>query len=278
MSSARRFSNLSSQIPRCRPRWKSSSRSRSSGVTTAVAQNLTDQMTSAVGAHQRQLTESGDAGHDGMNWWGQEVYSSVRQSTVADVPGADQIIEGFAFGTDSVVSNTTRLGGALTWAENGASGGNPAQNKVYGSWFLPTLYADWRDGDYFLNGNASVGFGSTNSNRRIKIDTLVRNAKGNWDEYLGGAGLSTGFVESAGSFTVIPRLDLNGLFDHGGSYTESGAANEDLNVDSRSNTTISGFAGVSLLDTIDTGDGTSADQDSRNCAAATATTSCTPTS
>ncbi len=224
------------------------------GTTTVVAQTLTNQSINAVGEHQRLLTEQNDPGHDGMNWWGQEIYNNTRQGAVADVPGDNQIIEGFAFGTDSAVSNNTRLGGALNWAASSAQGENPGQERVYGTWIMPTIYGNYRDDNYFFNTQGSIGFASISSNRRIKIDTLIRTAKGNWDEYLGSAGLSTGYVASAGSFSAIPRIDLQGLLDHGGAYAESGAVGEDLSVDSRDAFSITGFAGVSLLDNIDMGD------------------------
>ncbi|HIC47591.1 MAG TPA: autotransporter domain-containing protein [Methylophaga aminisulfidivorans] len=207
------------------------------GGTTKLAANTlhsTNRVIQSRQANTRGLS-SGDAFLTDKNMWLKPVGSWTRQQERNGVSGYDADSYGFVVGMDGDVSQSSRLGLALSYMNtrvdgNGMSSGNKAdidayQLIAYGSHDLSQFE------NVELNWQADVGMNKNDSKRQISF--IGRTAEAVYDSYTAHVGVGIGKrFELNDSSTVMPSLRADYAYIRDESYTEKGAGAINLDVDS----------------------------------------------
>jgi autotransporter family porin len=207
------------------------------GGTTKLAANTlhsTNRVIQSRQANTRGLS-SGDAFLTDKNMWLKPVGSWTRQQERNGVSGYDADSYGFVVGVDGDVTESSRLGLALSYMNtrvdgNGLSSGNKAdidayQLIAYGSYDLAQFE------NVELNWQADVGMNKNDSKRQISF--IGRTAEADYDSYTAHVGVGIGKrFELNDSSTVMPSLRADYAYIRDESYTEKGAGAINLDVDS----------------------------------------------
>lgn len=207
------------------------------GGTTKLAANTlhsTNRVIQSRQANTRGLS-SGDAFLTDKNMWLKPVGSWTRQQERNGVSGYDADSYGFVVGVDGDVTESSRLGLALSYMNtrvdgNGLSSGNKAdidayQLIAYGSHGLAQFE------NVELNWQADVGMNKNDSKRQISF--IGRTAEADYDSYTAHVGVGIGKrFELNDSSTVMPSLRADYAYIRDESYTEKGAGAINLDVDS----------------------------------------------
>ena len=207
------------------------------GGTTKLAANTlhsTNRVIQSRQANTRGLS-SGDAFLTDKNMWLKPVGSWTRQQERNGVSGYDADSYGFVVGMDGDVTESSRLGLALSYMNtrvdgNGMSSGNKAdidayQLIAYGSHDLAQFE------NVELNWQADVGMNKNDSKRQISF--IGRTAEADYDSYTAHVGVGIGKrFELNDSSTVMPSLRADYAYIRDESYTEKGAGAINLDVDS----------------------------------------------
>ncbi|MEC9413181.1 MAG: autotransporter domain-containing protein [Pseudomonadota bacterium] len=207
------------------------------GGTTKLAANTlhsTNRVIQSRQANTRGLS-SGDAFLTDKNMWLKPVGSWTRQQERNGVSGYDADSYGFVVGMDGDVSQSSRLGLALSYMNtrvdgNGLSSGNKAdidayQLIAYGSHDLAQFE------NVELNWQADVGMNKNDSKRQISF--IGRTAESDYDSYTAHIGVGVGKrFELNENSTVMPSIRADYAYIRDESYTEKGAGAISLDVDS----------------------------------------------
>jgi autotransporter family porin len=207
------------------------------GGTTKLAANTlhsTNRVIQSRQANTRGLS-SGDAFLTDKNMWLKPVGSWTRQQERNGVSGYDADSYGFVVGVDGDVTESSRLGLALSYMNtrvdgNGLSSGNKAdidayQLIAYGSYDLAQFE------NVELNWQADVGMNKNDSKRQISF--IGRTAEADYDSYTAHVGVGVGKrFELNDSSTVMPSLRADYAYIRDESYTEKGAGAINLDVGS----------------------------------------------
>jgi uncharacterized protein with beta-barrel porin domain len=218
------------------------------GATRATAISLTDRNLDPVGVRQRELLSKNPGTRIGV--WGQEYGYSLNQSADGVINGYTGHVVGFSLGMDKNAGGGARLGAALTVAGVSIKDHGVSTGKTTGEWYLGTLYENWRQGDFFINGQGKLGIGQFDGSRTVALSSVTRVTDGSWWGYLASAGLSTGAVWNAGDFAITPELGIDGMFVREGAYAEKqGGSGVMLSLDARDQASVRGSASVTVNDT-----------------------------
>ncbi len=222
-----------------------------SGDTRAIAIALTDQATGAVGARQRTMLDYANT-NSSLNLWGQEyIHALSNDGSSGGGAGYDGSGFGFAVGADGGSPRNGRFGGAFTFFAGQVQENKPRNSNTNIEWYMVSLYSDWRGHVLFFNTQANGGYGTFTGERVIDVGGLQRKASGNWSDYLASGGFSTGFIFGSGEgFAFIPEWNVDALFVRENAYTETGAKNEGLSINSRDQKSLRAFLGFVMRDNI----------------------------
>lgn len=165
--------------------------------------------------------------------WLKPLGSWAAQSDHDDVSGYKARVGGLVFGSDATISNSSRVGLSFAYAQaniNGNGSSNHSQDSKiyaltgYGSWVLPGSGAE-------LSYQLSFGQNHNDSSRQIAFTNSTASASYNSSTAHVGLGLGQSFsITAQDSITPAVHLDYTHIHDHG--YTEAGAGDLDLSVDS----------------------------------------------
>jgi hypothetical protein len=231
-----------------------------SGATRATAISLTDSATNVVAARQRALRMYANQEGD-TTLWGQQFVQRLSQNNSALLTGYNDSGFGFVLGADQGDAADGRYGAAFTFFTGGMSQKEPTSAKTSSEYFELTGYTDWRGKGFFLDTQATAGYGNLKGRRFIRLtdptnnNTVSREAQGNRaTEYLAGS-VTSGVVLTAGGTVITPQVDLDGLTGREEAYTESGGGQGfDLHVQPYYMNSLRAFIGTDLRQDFNFGD------------------------
>ncbi|KGK42129.1 hypothetical protein LH51_09380 [Nitrincola sp. A-D6] len=177
---------------------------------------------------------SGDHFYGDEKFWLKPFGSWADQKDRKGVSGYKADTAGLAFGGDVNISDTTRLGLSLAYANSSVDGNSniaPNSAKVdvyqligYGSHAL----------DESTEINFQLGIGQNRNKGTRNLSAFGVQAESNYDSLVATAGVGVGrsfTLSEATTFTPTVRADYSWIRDEG--YTETGAGALNLKVDSR---------------------------------------------
>lgn len=177
---------------------------------------------------------SGDTFYGDKKFWVKPFGSWAEQGNRNGVSGYNATIGGIAFGADATISDTTRLGLALAYANAGVDSTSSVAPQTaninlyqligYGSHNL--------DAQTEINYQVDIGTNRTHGRRDIAFAGVSANANYNSLSAHAGIGIGRTYPLSAdNTFTPSARVDYTWIRDDG--YTETGAGGLNLTVNSR---------------------------------------------
>jgi hypothetical protein len=231
-----------------------------SGATRATAISLTDSSTNVVAARQRALRMYANTEGD-TTLWGQQFVQRLSANNSALLTGYNDSGFGFVLGADQGDAADGRYGAAFTFFTGGMSQKEPTSAKTSSEYYMLTGYSDWRGKGFFLDTQATAGYGNLKGRRFIRLTdpstntTVSREAEGNRaTEFLAGS-VTSGVVLTAGGSVITPQVDLDGLTGREEAYTESGGGQGfDLHVQPYYMNSLRAFIGTDLRQDFNFGD------------------------
>ncbi len=179
---------------------------------------------------------TGDDYVGSMKAWAKPFASRANQQDQQDISGFKANSYGLILGSDSEYSATTRLGGALVYAQSNIESNalephneatvNSYQAVVYGT------YAIDASTEFFWQGD--LGLHRNDGQRKITFGGLNRTAQADYDSYSAHLGGGVARTFQFGELTTVaPSLRLDYLYFHERAYTETGADALNLQVDAK---------------------------------------------
>ncbi|PJN94623.1 transporter, partial [Amaricoccus sp. HAR-UPW-R2A-40] len=137
------------------------------------------------------------------------------------------------------------LGGALGW-ESSRLDDRRDSTRVEGDSYLAAVSLKRETGPWTLTGAVDLGWGDYDSARKIAFGTTSETAKGSPDAFTAGAHLRAAYEIPRGAWYMEPALDLDLIYVELDSYTESGAGEFNLAVDSADTVVLTGTPWLKL--------------------------------
>lgn len=189
------------------------------------------------------------------NWWGKGFGSLGRQDDANDMNGYRTKVVGMMLGYDIPLNNDTRVGLGGGWA-NSYIDGNHSDNKTTVSSYQATAYLNYAPRAWFVQGALTAGIDKYDGTRHIEIPGLSRTASSDFtgQQYTGLVTVGKHF--NLNQVTVTPMASLQASHIHVGSYTESGAGDVNLRVDSQDYNFVQSTLGVKAERVIQSGKST----------------------
>mgnify|MGYP003960128611 CR=1 FL=1 len=192
---------------------------------------------------------TGDASNDAVVW-AQVFTSDATQDKVDNIDGYDADSQGLVVGWEAEKAGST-FGLSLSFADTDVDGKSAAAAHIDTSSVQGTIYGSNGSTDWMM-GYASADNDTT---RTINFGGLTtRTATGNYASniLMAKAGYSFDSIEMAGGVaTLTPKADLSWTHINNDGYTETGASNLNLIVDSTSNDVVTARAGMEFAQRIE---------------------------
>jgi uncharacterized protein YhjY with autotransporter beta-barrel domain len=214
------------------------------GGVRALTVSFTDQATGVIGSRQRALLTAPQGTREEFYFWAQEFYNNVQQKSVAGSSGFGAAGQGLAFGGEWGSLSTGRYGVGLSYFASQEIERRPRETKTNGDWLVASAYAAWRAGDFFIAPQVNAGFGEMKSRRTVITGPMARLAFANYKAQLAAGGFTSGYILDLGDFEIIPTLALDGLYLRTSDYNERNASGLGLHLNSQTQTSVRGFAGI----------------------------------
>lgn len=159
------------------------------------------------------------------------------QGTRNGFAGYDTRVVGTMIGMDAPIGNSalgeTRAGFGIGYART-AIDGKVFDAKTDANTYKATAYIGHERGPWFVNGSASFGWNDYAEERHIVFPGVNRTAKGDYNGQDYTAFVMTGYHFTNPWFTLTPTVSLQDTYMKLDGYTETGAGNVNLSVDSQS--------------------------------------------
>jgi Autotransporter beta-domain len=147
--------------------------------------------------------------------------------------GYDARIYGTMIGYDVPVNPETRAGLGFGYARNIIDGKTFSANTDSNT-YQGTAYLTHEHGPWFIQGDASFGWNDYSGSRNISLPGLSLTPKANYSGLNYTTFMTTGYHFFNQGFTITPLASLQYTHVDLDRYTETGAGNVDLNVNSQS--------------------------------------------
>ena len=189
-------------------------------------------------------------------WWAKAFGTRGEQDDVANLNGFDNKTYGVVLAYDKPINNQTRVGLGAGYARSTLDE-NHANGRTEIDSFQAMGYLHYAPGPWFVQGGLTAGVDRYDGSRQIIFPGVNRTAK---SEYTGQQYTAT--VSAGKHFyfdnqvTVTPLVSLQASHLRVGSYTESGAGDVNLRVDSQSYNYLQSGLGVKVERVIQSGDST----------------------
>ena len=216
-------------------------------TSNAIMQAALDQQNMALGAINRRLDGVPAVGfyRDNPSVWIQPMGHYAKQAAGTDQLGYTTWSGGIAIGTDRQVGRLARAGIAYTqlWSfpDELTSLDNPSEfssSQING-------YIRLGDEIRNLQGSATLGYDSFNSERNVRFGDIDRTAAGDWNGYQFSTAWQLALGVRRGTLSFIPTARIQYLYLHQGSYIEEGGGNGlNLNVASSNTDSLRGSLGL----------------------------------
>jgi len=184
---------------------------------------------------------TGDAANDAVVW-AQVFTSDATQDKVGTIDGYDTDSQGFVVGWEAGKSGS-KLGLSLSYSDTDVDGKSAAASHTDTTATQASLYGNSGSTDWMV----AYASADNDTTRTINFGGLNRTATGNYnsDIVMAKAGYSFDSSE-VGGFTLTPKADLSWTHISNDGYTETGASNLNLTVDSSSNDVVTARAGAEI--------------------------------
>jgi uncharacterized protein with beta-barrel porin domain len=184
------------------------------------------------------------------------VYDNAgRQGDRDNVNGYRSNAVGAMLAYDVPVNSETRVGVGGGYARTKVDGNNIGGNTTVDSYQL-TAYASHTPGPVFVQGSLSAGWDKYDGSRPIVFPGISRTAASDYNGSHVTALVSTGKHFYFGQNTLTPLASLQASRVHVGSYTESGAGDINLRVDSQDYNFVQSSLGAKVERLIQSGNAT----------------------
>ncbi|MDB5380384.1 MAG: hypothetical protein JWO26_16 [Rhodospirillales bacterium] len=169
-------------------------------------------------------------------WWVRGFGYSGQQGTRDGIAGYDTRIYGTMIGYDAPIDPDTRAGIGLGFARSVIEGDTFGAGTARTSFnsYRATAYIGHERGPWYVHGDAAVGFNAYTGERNISFTGIQRRAEADYSGQDYTAAVTTGYRYATNGFIVTPRAALQYTRVNIGSYTETGAGDVSLRVDSQS--------------------------------------------
>jgi outer membrane autotransporter protein len=216
------------------------------GATNAVSQRLNAARSGTqVAGLQQTGVASGDATLRSGGWV--KTFGSIADQGDRDgIAGYDSHTYGVTFGMDHKVTDTVRVGGALSYAKTDVDGNDAGNSQTDVDSYQVAVYGSYEPGVYFVEGQLGYSFNNVDSTRELTFGGLNRTAKGSYDVDQYTASVAAGLPMKSDGFTITPKAGLFYSYSNGDSYTETGAGGLNLTVDTGSTSVLEGSLGGSV--------------------------------
>lgn len=165
-------------------------------------------------------------------WWLKGSGSFGEQDAANALGGYDSRILGTMIGYDTPLAPDTRVGLGAGYARSSIEG-KTFDTSIDTDSYRATAYIGHENGPWFANGSASIGWNEYSGRRHILFTGVDRTADAEYDGQDYTAFVSTGYHLPVQKFTITPLASLQYSHIDLDGYTETGAGDINLNVDSQ---------------------------------------------
>jgi len=169
--------------------------------------------------------------------------------------GYDARIYGTMIGYDVPVNPETRVGLGFGYARNIIDGKTLSANTDSNT-YQGTAYLTHEHGPWFIQGDASFGWDDYSGSRNISLPGISLTPKANYSGLNYTTFMTTGYHFFNQGFTITPLASLQYTHVDLDRYTETGAGDVDLNVNSQSYDFVESGLGVKVARPFAYNDGT----------------------
>lgn len=190
------------------------------------------------------------------NWWGKGFGSRGEQDDVNNLNGFDTKAYGVVMAYDTPLNPHTRLGFGAGYANSTIDENNAAGRTEIDS-FQIMSYLHYQPRTWFVQGALTAGIDKYDGSRQIQFTGVNRTAESDYDGQQYSAKLTAGkHFYLSNQVTLTPHASLQLAHIRVDSYTESGAGDLNLRVDSQDYNYVQSGVGVKLERLIQSGDAT----------------------
>lgn len=188
------------------------------------------------------------------NWWGKAFGNAGRQGDVDNMSGYKTKAFGLMLAYEIPLSKETRVGLGGGYANTNIDDNNSAGQTKIDSYQL-TGYVSHAPGPWFINGALTVGIDRYDGSRSIVFPGVNRTASADYNGHQYSAIVSAGHHFFFNQTTITPLAALQASRIHVGGYTETGAQDINLRVNSQDYDVVQSSLGVKAEHHIQAGNG-----------------------
>ncbi|NKD45228.1 autotransporter outer membrane beta-barrel domain-containing protein [Haematospirillum jordaniae] len=215
------------------------SRAAAGAVSTRLAATRGEAQT--AGLQQSGVAAGDDTRRNGA--WMKATGGIATQKARNGVAGGRTNTYGATIGLDNKVTETLRLGGALSYAQSDVKGKDSGQSKTDINSYQVAFYGAYEPGRYFVEGQLAWAYNTIKTSRRITFGGLNRTASGEYDAHQYSASTAVGMPLHKGAVTLTPKAGIFYSYNSPSSYTETGAEGSNLTINPPSTQILEGSLG-----------------------------------
>jgi len=191
----------------------------------------------------------------GSGWWLKGFGEFGTQGSQEGFAGYNSNIVGTMAAYDVPLSHDTRVGLGVGYARSTINGETFNTTTSFNT-YQATAYIGHERGPWFVDGNVSFGWNDYSDTRNISFPGVERTAQGNYSgqDYTGF--VNAGYHFFAQKYTITPLASLQYTHMNLDGYTETGAGDIDLKVNSQSYDFLESGLGVKVTRDLSYRDGT----------------------
>jgi len=188
-------------------------------------------------------------------WWAKGFGSQGEQGNVANMNGYDTDAYGLMLAYDKPLNNQTRVGLGGGYANSTIDGNNSSGSTDIDSYQI-TGYLHHAPGPWFVQAAVTAGVNDYESTRHIVFPGVNRTATSDYSGQQYSGIVTVGRHYQVNETTITPLASLQASHLRVGSYTESGAGDANLRVESQDYTFVQSTLGVKAERVIRSGNST----------------------
>jgi outer membrane autotransporter protein len=188
-------------------------------------------------------------------WWAKGFGSRGEQDNVANMNGYDTEAYGLMLAYDKPLDNETRVGFGGGYANSSIDGNHSSGNTDIDSYQI-TGYLHHEPGPWFVQAAVTAGVNDYESTRHIVFPGVNRTATSDYSGQQYSGIVTVGKHYQVNETTITPLASLQATHLRVGSYTESGAGDANLRVESQDYNFVQSTLGVKAERVIRSGSST----------------------
>ena len=189
------------------------------------------------------------------NWWAKGFGSKGEQGNVANMNGYDTEAYGLMLAYDKPLNNQTRVGLGGGYANSTIDGNNSSGSTDVNSYQI-TGYLHHAPGPLFVQAALTAGVNDYESTRHIVFPGVNRTATSDYTGQQYSGIVTVGRHYQVNETTITPLASLQASHIRVGSYTESGAGDANLRIESQDYNFVQSTLGVKAERVIRSGSST----------------------